>query len=257
MKKLSLISFGLAIVLLSSGCASFRVKTDLVPETDAKLQSPAGMFYIAGLKYSIEDTGASQPNTPAYIAHQEKQFLALLRKECPAQYPLLFSKEEGSAIPLFVTVANRKNPNVGKELAFLFLTLTICGNILPAPRETDLDLTVLTSVWNGVDGPSGAGGRKQFHREERGWFSLFTPLGLITIPGESDFPKAMQAGNPFLDNSLQIAQQVATALAKIIESKGPDFWTSSSRREQLSGSAPVPAIQSAPLPPPTEPIQPF
>jgi hypothetical protein len=256
MSKTIFISFGLAVALLSSGCASFRVKTDLVPETDAKLQSPAGMFYIAGLKYTI-DTCDDQPYNPSYIADKEKRFLGLLRKEIPIQYPHLFSEQAESAIPLFVTVENRKNRNRGKELAFSILTLGISGVILPAPRETDLELTVSTSVWNGTDGPRGAAVRKNFHREERGWFSMFTPLGLITIPGESDFPKKMQAGDPFFDNSLQIAQQVATALAKIIESKEPDFWTSSSRRAQQPGYAPVPAHTTAPVPLPTEPVVPF
>jgi hypothetical protein len=256
MKKVSLFSFGLAIVLLSSGCQSFRVKTDLLPDADAKLKSQAGTFYIAGLKYDCDDVDRKNKD-PRDDTNYGKDLLRLLRKECTSRYPLLFSKEAESAIPLFVRVNSVIERNDAKTRAWLICTLMITPLLLPLPDESDHDLAVSVNVWNDPDGQGGVPVRKKFHREEHSWMSMM-PLGLIPIPGESDFPKELFVEwNGGYYNVPQVAQQVATALAKMIESKEPEFWTAAPHRTQQPGYAPTTPVTTPPVQPPPEPITPF
>jgi hypothetical protein len=140
-------------------------------------------------------------------------------------------------------------------------TLLIVGAILPQPQEKDHDLTLSVSVWNGTDGKGSVAVQKKFHREERGWGTLFTPLGLIPFPGESDFPKQSFSelnDHGCLYNLTQIAQQVATGLAKMIDSKEPEFWTAAPIRPQQPGYIPGTPLTTPPiLPPPSETVVPF
>jgi len=265
MRKMCLIYYGVTFILLASGCSSVRVKTDLVPETDAKLKSPAGMFYIAGVEYGCDygdDLPASEA-VKAFATDYGNKLLRLLRKECSARYPLLFLDQENSAIPLFVTVKEVFDYNQSKYLTWGLCTLLITPLVLPAPIDTDRDLTVSAGVWNGAGAHGSVAVLKKFRREERGWLTVLTPLGLIPVSGTTDFPvesTAFVSGNHFrfFDEMPQISQQVATALAKIITSKEPEFWTAPPSRSQQPGYAPTtPATTPAILPPPSEPITPF
>jgi hypothetical protein len=183
-----------------------------------------------------------------------------VRKECASRYPALFVDEaSSSSIPLGVEVICTTTQHPGKTIAWMLCTVDICGTILPAPGDTDEDFDVKAGVWNGRDGIAGAPLQNGFHREDHVWVSIFSPAALISIPGESDFPKT--SGTLFsmqeqMRNSYQItAQQVATSLAHLVADKEPGFWVVSASSE----SSPA-ASSSAPtttLPPPTDQAAPF
>jgi hypothetical protein len=244
--------------LLVSGCMSQRVTTNLKPETNAELKSPAGQFYVAGLKYAwAMPNGAMDKEL---VAKAEQHLLPLVRKECTSRYPALFMDDaSSSAIPLAVELNCTTTMHQGKTIAWMLCTLDICGTILPAPGDTDEDFDVKVGVWNGRDGIGGVPLKNSFQRQEHVWVSVFSPAALITIPGESDFPK--MSGTVFgIQEQMELsyqqtAQQVATALAQLVATKEPGFWVV----PVGNGNSPT-ALSSAPtttLPPPTESAAPF
>jgi hypothetical protein len=247
-------------ILLSCGCASVRVKTDLKPEADPKLASSAGKFYIAGLSYNC-DAGYVHESPPPMDVAYEKNLLRPLRKECSARYPLLFSEASESAIPLFVTVEEEFKQSEFKTIAWMLGTLMIVPMILPAPFvDMDRDITVSAGVWNGTDSKGSGTVRSSFHRKHILWGTVLTPLALIPIPGESDFPKessvfCMSRGG--FDDIPQVAQQTATALAKMVVTKDAAYWTAQPRWTGSPASLSNPAPMSAPLPLPTQTVAPF
>ena len=235
---------------VGSGCVSSRVVTDLKPERNVELKAVAGPFYVAGLKYASTIPHAPQnQQADQNMAEIERQLLPLVRHACASRYPALFSDEPGKAIPVGVEVDDTiTDTHQSKTLAWLLGTLDICGAIFPCPGQQDDEFAVKTGVWTGDAKLRGAAPQITFHREMHFWLTLFTPLGLITIPGESDFPKT--SGTIFdiqgLQNDYcqQIAQQLATVLAKQVTTRDAAYWTA----QPLEPYPSVPAAQ--PLAPP-------
>ena len=227
MKPLML--FCVAVPLLVSGCMSMRATTDLKPEANAELKSPAGRFYVAGLKYKYADANPQIQIDQKTIDDAERRLLTLVNKECASRYPALFVDEASSgSIPLGVEVNCTTTQHPGKSMAWILCTVDICGLILPAPGQVDEAFEVKTGVANGRGGMSGSPLQKSFRREDHFWVSVMTPSALIHMPGESDFPK--MSGTLFsiqaqMDSSYQqTAQQVATALAQLVATQEPGFW---------------------------------
>ncbi len=218
-----------------SGCMSGRTTTNLKPETNLELKYSAGKFYIEGLKYDN-----NLPENPT-MADFDKRLLPLVRKECIARYPELFSGDSSSSIPLWIDVNQKTNSNDTKTFTWMFCSLMLCGMVFPLPGESDEQFDVKAGVWNGQQGIKGASANKSFDRNMYFWVTVFTPLALITIPGESDFPK--ESGTIFGIESqmaayeLLTAQQIATALAKSVAEKDPSFW--SARPLMLKGTQSV------------------
>ena len=243
--------------LLVSGCMSQRVTTNFKPETDPELKSPAGQFYVAGLKYGWAMSNGEI--NKEVVAKAEERLLPLVRQECSARYPGLFIQEASAgSIPLGVEVNCTTTMHSGKTIAWMLCTADICGTIFPAPGDTDQDFNVKAGLWNGRDGIGGVPLQNGFRREEHVWVSVFSPAALITIPGESDFPKV--SGTIFgiqgqMEASYQqTAQQVATALAHLVATKEPGFWVVPAGRETTSATL---SSLPATLPPPGESTAPF
>lgn len=248
----TLLLVGIICSLLTSGCASYRVLTDLKPESDATLQSPAGRFYIAGLTYVFE------PKPPYKYPPPEENLLRLVRQECIDRYPALFGKNQTEGIPLWVEVSDKWE----QPFPLMFLcTLTLCPIVFPCPATKDRDIVVLVSPWNGRDTSGREIVQMNFHRKEHWWQTILTPLGLILIPGESDMPKGssiVNEGPEACDTIPQVAQQVATAIAKLISTKDPAFWTTQPRLNNSSIGLPTrtgdaPGVQ----PLPSDTVAPF
>jgi hypothetical protein len=236
------------ITLLGSGCMSTRVTTNLKPESNAELKSPAGQFYVASLKYANSNPQMGQK----WIADFERRVLPLLRKECSSRYPALFV-ESSSSIPLGVEVHNTTTMHTGKMMAWELGTLCICGLILPCPADSDEDYDIRAGVWNGRDGLRGATVQTSFRRENHMWISLLTPSALITIPGETDFPKMsgtiLGVQSQMETAYHQTAQQIATALAQQVATKEPEYWTAPMGRENNPTVLPTaPPATTVPLP---------
>jgi hypothetical protein len=244
--------------LLVSGCMSARVTTNLKPGMDSELKSPAGQFYVAGLKYANAKPLQNPADEQKTVADIERRLLPLVRKECTSRYPALFMDEASSFIPLGVEVRNTTTMHNGKMMAWELGTACLCGLIFPLPSDSDEDFDVRAGVWDGRDGMQGAPLQTSFRRENHVWVSILTPTALITIPGKSDFPKV--SGTLFgIQNQMetyyqQIAQQIATALAQLVATKEPGYWVAPVGRE--STPAALPSVPTT-LPPPVEPATPF
>jgi len=240
--------------LLASGCASQRVVTNLKPGADPALKSPAGRFYVAGLKF-VDTNPQVQPNVNADF---EKNLLPLIRQESSSRYPALFASEAPGSIPIGVEMQFTGNPHSGKQIAWMLCTADICGTILPCPAEEEDDYVVKAGVWNGKDGIQGPPLDKGFRDELHMWVSVFSPAALITIPGDSDFPK--MSGTIFgLQSQMhecyqRLAQQIATALAQLVVTKDREYWTAPIFEQRPPGS---PSFVPTTLPPPAEQTTPF
>lgn len=250
-------------VLLTSGCASTRVVTDLKPESDPALKSPAGQFYVAGLKYGDAE-GSDGPRTAEWNANYGKRLLPLVRNECIARYPLLFAQDSANSIPLWLEVSGKRTQHQGKFIAWMLGTLYLSPLIFPTPMiQDDRDIGVTVGLWNGHDGMGSGTIRREFRREEHAWFTIYTPWGLMKMSGESDFPKVskVMSNGRDIDSVPQVAQQIATAIAKLIAPKDPAFWTAPAQEpatpaQGQGATGALPALPTA-LPLPTEPAAPF
>ena len=256
----SLMLLGVTGLLLGSGCMSARVTTSLKPGTDPALKSPAGQFYVAGLKYKYADANPQVQMDQTTTADAERRLLPLVRKESVSRYPALFVNEaSSSSIPLGVEVNCTITQHSGKMAAWMLCTVDICGTIFPCPVQQEEDIDVKAGMWNGRDGIAGVPLQNSFRREDHQWVSIFSPAALITIPGESDFPK--MSGTIFGIQSQmetgyqQTAQQVATALAQLVATKEPGFWVVPVGSE--SSPAALPSTPTTTLPPPAESAAPF
>lgn len=250
-----------AEILLGSGCVSARMVTDLKPAQNPELKSPAGTFYIADLKFSTVSVNPNPQLSENYKKYQ-RQILPLLRKECAARYPALFTEDSSAAIPLGVAAETKPTQHMLKTMGWMYGTLLISGVILPCPGDTDEDIAMKAGLWTGRDDLQSAAVQKNFRREIHSWVSLLTPAALITIPGESDFPKV--SGTLFNMQKMeevylqQLASQMATALAETVAAKDPAFWTAQPRRMESPSFSPVsPSAVPATLTLPTETIAPF
>ncbi len=239
---------------------SSRVVTNLKPEKDPSLKIDAGTFYVAGLSFNYN--GDPSPQTVEIYKKYQRELLPLLRKECGERYPSLFVDDPASAIQLGVDVETTTTLHNGEMMAWMFCTLMITPMILPAPGDMDEDIDVKVGVWTGHEDLRSATLQKSFRREIHTWTTLLTPVGLITIPGESDFPKVsggilnmQEMQKVYLQ---QLAPQIATAVAKIVVTKDAAYWTAQPRAPVYPSALPVsPGAAPATLPLPTETVAPF
>lgn len=250
----------IGFTLMESGCMSARMTTDLKPEKDPVLKASAGTFYVAELTFSADNL--SQQTAETYKKYQ-RELLPLLRKECLERYPALFTDDSSGAIPLKIDVGSTTAMHTLKTIGWLYGTLLISGVILPCPGDSDEDIDMRVGVWTGRENLRSATLQKSFRREIHTWVSLLTPAALITIPGESDFPKV--SGSLFNMQGMekvylqQLASQIATALAKTVVTKDAEYWTAQPRwTAPVSGSPGLnPSPVSAPLTLPTQTVAPF
>jgi len=260
MKRAWMICLGLAGIFFLGGCASVRVKTDLMPEENPEMAVSSAKFYIAGLNYTVNDGCGRQVKSPIDSAY-EKNLLRSLRNECSAGYPGLFTGDSSDAFPLWVEVTDEITTRDGKFIAWMLCTLTVTPMIFPAPVGWDRDIHVSAGLWNGHEGIAGQKTGREFRREENLWVSVLTPFALIPVPGKSDLPKRSDAfnwGRFAYDDIPDVARQVATSLAKTVVSREPAFWAKQSLHVRspvyspaASGTSPVA------LPLPTQTAAPF
>ena len=227
--KYMLLLLCLTGTLLSNGCASSRIVTDFRPEADPELSSQAGMFYIAELKYTYTNSDNKKNNLENDFSKKCERFLLpILRKNCIRYYPALFTEEPTDAIPLDVTVENTFNMHEGKTMGWMFGTLLISGLIFPVPVEQDEDIVVKICIWNEQRNIHQTPLKMKFERVFHAWVSILTPIALIPVPGESDFPKtSVNITEDFYGQKTllpQLASQVTTAIAKMITTTDPAYW---------------------------------
>ena len=114
-----------------------------------------------------------------------RQFIS----QAESRYPSLF-RVDPSAIPINVKVNVTQSVNQGAALVVYICTLCIVGGITPSLQwstEWQVDLHAEDVTGN----PILSAGVKA---EDRGWWSILTPFGLMDCPGESDAPKVSGVG---------------------------------------------------------------
>lgn len=187
-RRLSLHVTAILLVILAgrvgSGCSSTKiimtppVKMAVVPEknkTSYRVEKVAIAF--AGNNHS---PGHRELPTDWQDGHFAGQFSTLAER----RYPQLFNKSR-MAIPVSVRIEIADEVHQGATLGAYLCTVGIIGGIFPSvPWSTEWQVRIQAEDSQGTPILS-----TKFQAENRGWFSLFTPLGLIAIPGDSDAPK--------------------------------------------------------------------
>lgn len=165
------------------------------------------------------------------------------------RYPVLF-KNTPEAIPLSINLQIGEQANDGVALLAYLCTCCVLGGVLPSvPWSTDLDIEL------GVEDRSVIRNITRAQAVHRGWWSLFSPCGLITIPGESDIPAVstvMTGGPGQVPPQLQdyVMQRMVDLLAKELLSGKP------LERPGQSGVL-TPQQLPALIPIPSETVNPF
>jgi len=244
--------------LLLSGCASFRVVTDMKPAANPELKSPAGTFYVADFKL-VPDQRETAPNIIGMWKKYQQEALPLLKKECVSRYPALFSTDATASIPLCITVETTQTRHELKTMCWMFGTLMVCGSILPLPGGRDEDILLKAYVGTGPNPIQTTTVQKNFRREFHGWMSLLTPSALIPIPGDSDLPKvsATVLNSEKVFYLQPLTTQIVTALAETLATTAPEFWTAQPRQGNSSTLSPGHPVITPPVPVPTDTVSPF
>jgi hypothetical protein len=180
---------------------------------------------------------------------KDKKFSEQFAGIAEARYPGLFANTP-EAIPLHVQL--EISEEVHEELALLSYLCTCCvlGGILPSvPWTTEWQIKV------GIEDRSGIRNLADVRAVHRGWWSLFSPCGLITFPGESDIPAVstvMTGGPGQVPEKLQeyVLQSMVDLLANKLLSGSP---LQSPGKVELLAPQQLPAL----IPIPSETVNPF
>lgn len=159
--------------LFVSGCASNTiimtppVKAAVVPASNSSLYK-VNKVAVPMAPYSLRAGLNSKAFTDRFAGLTE------------ARYPDLF-KNTPEAVPVNVQIEIIEEVHDGLALVTFMGTLGILGGLLPSvPWTTEWQIKV------GIEDFRGTGRSSEVRAVHRGWWSLFSPCGLIAISGESD-----------------------------------------------------------------------
>ena len=171
-----------ACLLFATGCMSVRYSTTLPPAGDRNRA-------LGLVKVNVTNLNLSSPNGYGNIVPDmsRRKFMAEARK----QYPLIFG-EERNALPVNVEVDceyDDFSDRAGKYALLTVLTLGLVPTPAPAEGNEAGDFTVRVSAEDPEHGPIEYPPVK-FQRRNAAWWTVFTPLGLIPVPGQTDIPRS-------------------------------------------------------------------
>ena len=249
-------SFGAVAMLvvlaavLGGGCASTKiamtppVKMVVVPEQNRAF-------------YNVEKVNLVF-STPAYTPGWENEgFANRFNALAESRYPGLFRKTP-DAIPIAVRIDVNQDVHQGASLGVYLCTLCIVGGIFPSvPWETEWQVAVHAEDARGA--PILA---THVQAVDRGWWTILTPFGLITISGESDAPKVSTVGTAgpgqiSEEHRTYVLQCMVDMLAADLLKQDPSKLPARAPMPALMPSPARPVTTTAPLPPPTETVAPF
>jgi hypothetical protein len=156
----------LGSVILLSGCISQRSVSTLK-------ETPGAAATLAGMKFRVAMTeGAGLATTNAIS----------LQQGLVHTHPELFTNDL-DAIPLVI----RQKSEVDHQIVGAIITGLTLG-IIPLPAHSGFHMELGVTPWSssGALLPESV---ISYERRDHGWLSIFTPLGLIPIPGRSDIPR--------------------------------------------------------------------
>jgi len=182
MKRFIKVFFGVFILLsLLSGCASTRIVSNI----KAQHFQTAEEVKFEIKKVSVDYSGSGGSAAGVQIRGQLTP--ELLMADANNNYKNYFSIDE-TAIPIEIRAKVEKSSTFALSLLIQTGTLTILGGILPLP-ESDLTKVNLDIGLQDEHSDLHLKGSAEFEQRKVRWMSIFTPLALIPIPGESDIPK--------------------------------------------------------------------
>ena len=170
-----------ACLLFATGCTSIRYSTTL--PASGRRDRCLGL-----VKVNITNVVVSSPAGRGNIVPElsRKSFMTAAR----GQYPLIFD-EDRNALPVNVEVACDYDDGRERDGKYALYTLLAVGLVpVPAPGANEAgDFSVRVSA----DDP-GQGVIEYpvvtFQRQNAAWWTVFSPLGLIPVPGQSDVPRS-------------------------------------------------------------------
>ena len=171
-----------AAVFVLTGCGSMRFATTLKPEPEMKEQQIAD-----GVKFSIVQFNAKQDREktstkflffPIKIAPVTGVSAPGLRKHATDVYPRLFGNDFTDLAVSLNVDCKCSNYEWGEWIQNLTF------GTVPFPAWVNIDCKIHTRVW-GDDGCV-VNGTNSFTQKFSWWRAIYTPLGILPIPGFSD-----------------------------------------------------------------------
>lgn len=156
----------LGSVVLLSGCIAQRSISTLK-------ETPGATTTLAGMKFRVAMAEGSGPGSTSASDLQQ----GLVNAQ-----PELFSNDL-EAIPLLI----RQKSETDQQIVGAIITGLTLG-IIPLPAHTGFQMEVGVTPWSG-NGALLPESVIRYVRRDHGWLTIFTPLGLIPIPGSSDIPR--------------------------------------------------------------------
>jgi hypothetical protein len=182
LRLLGLCSSAAACVMFVTGCMSMRFATTL---------PPAGQRdrCLGLVKVNITNLVVSSPAGYGNIVPDmaRKDFMAAARE----QYPLIFD-EDRNALPVNVEVVCEYDDYHERALKYALLTVVSIGIVpsrAPPGANEAGDFSVRVSADDPDEGPI-AYPPVTFQRQNVAWWTVFTPLGLFPVPGQTDAPRS-------------------------------------------------------------------
>jgi tetratricopeptide (TPR) repeat protein len=174
-----------ACMMFATGCMSVRFATTLPPSGNR--DRSLGLVKVNITNLVLSSRGGRGNIVPDLT---RKDFMAAARE----QYPLIFD-EDRNALPVSVEVAcvyDDFHERAGKYALFTVLTLGIIPSPAPPGANEAGDFSVRVSALDPDQGVM-AYPPVTFQRRNAAWWTVFTPLGLFPVPGETDVPRSFNS----------------------------------------------------------------
>lgn len=185
---------------VSTGCMSMRHTTNIKPPPNAATLSLGRQFRLESVKRVNKDGSEAvsslpyrPPESPADINEinrdliwDDAKWLAEMSRTAQARYPAIFAEGQ-RAYPLSVVVRVKgDSPSIALVVSQMLLSGLVLGGLLPlyAVEKSDIEVCPELLLDGGmVRVPLATVG---FELRSGVWITVFTPLGLIPVPGRAD-----------------------------------------------------------------------
>ncbi|MBE9536571.1 MAG: hypothetical protein IMF07_05265 [Proteobacteria bacterium] len=218
---------GLLLAPLIGGCGSSRF-TSTIKNQDFQTAKEV-KFNIKNIKVTIAG------GEDGFVEQQYKQALSRRRimREAKKAYPGHFATE-GDAVAIDLEIKIDSSDNFSKQLKMSGATLFTIPIIGTLKNEVELNVKIQGQRNNLLLRKS-----SKFRQETTNWFTVFTPLGLIPIPGKSDIPKLTGVAEPGKTNAENqfLRRSIVNGVVKILKDSDMRKMVSSFKRSKRRTNA--------------------
>ncbi|MFP5431214.1 MAG: hypothetical protein ACLGHE_09565 [Gammaproteobacteria bacterium] len=206
------VALALGGTLVLSGCMATRTTSSLQ-------ETPGAATLLAGMKFNVIQVESTGSYTPL------REIATGLQQQLMQQDPALFTNDLG-AIPLLVRLkAETDNPQAGAMVTGFTLGL------VPMPHYNGVNMEVGITPW-AVQGAAAPESVVSYALRRHQWGSIL-PIGLIPLPGRSDFGRGSFLFNPpagYEEKSKAFSasllhKAIVTAIAKTDQQVLRRLWT--------------------------------